>query len=290
MNLIVLFLVGLMSLFIGMIMMAFFIVCSEFENAMFMWFYNVLKKIILAIRRAAWSKIFLLLLPVLCYTSVTVIVFRYLQIKPEDHFEYWTCVATLAAALVALYKDDYIELINKPKLQIVFENRPPMYSFLPIGNNIGARDGLCCRLKIVNNGHGSANNVFVRIQSKDQNSNFAPMNLQWMNLDVKEKQRNNIDSSIMSVVCPKIPYYCNLGMMPYDVALNLSHPFVLSTEVKANDKCYCLRSGCNYTFELILMADKIEPVYYDLKICFNGYFINHNDMMNKGLKIEISRR
>ena len=217
--------------------------------------------------------------------------------KSHIFISYWGCLATLAATFVALYKEEFWEWVNRPKLKIEFENRPPMYSFLPIttnkkgcilnilGNFMNRNkqyDGLCCRLRIVNEGLGNAKNVFLRIQSADPNSNFAPMNLKWMNLDVRENKTNKIDSSYMPVICPHIHYYCNLGEMAFK---DNENTFDLYTEVKANDKCWQLKKGI-HKFNLILSADKVKPICYELVIKNNRFYRNENEMMKKGLVIE----
>ena len=239
-----------------------------------------------------FSFIFLALLPpILCPTLLS-----NNEVKTHVFIGYLGCLATLAATFVALYKDEFWEWVNRPKLKIEFENRPPMYSFLPITTGEKGRilnilgefmnrnkqyDGLCCRLKILNEGLGNAKNVFLRIQSRDSNSNFAPMNLKWMNLDVRENRMNKIDSAYMPIICPHIPYYCNLGKMAFK---NVENTFDLYTEVKANDKCWQLKKGV-HKFELILSADKVKPIYYELVIKNNGFYKDKNEMMEKGLVI-----
>ncbi len=206
-------------------------------------------------------------------------------------------LATLAAVLVALFRETIFLRVRRPKLTVRLTGTPPdchMTTWtLPNGGQIP-----CCflRLRVENTGRSAAHHVeafLADVFSKDADGTFRPteprflpMNLVWSHTRLP----------YVEALVPHMPRHCDLAHV---LDSKQAHPWlrlpahipqgkayaVLETEVQPNTFSSFLKPG-TYRLELRVGADNAKPQSFRIDLSLSGdWFPDEEGMLSKGVSV-----
>ncbi|MBR2271435.1 MAG: hypothetical protein IJ912_03710 [Fibrobacter sp.] len=169
-------------------------------------------------KRCPLSVWFLRLFPFIAVVAIIVIAIKF---PDKDAVNCGVAFATLYAALVALWKDEYKDYSQRPVLEIGLSNR-----YTQLNGQIWRRIEIC------NKGKGIAKNVSIKISCDDPK--FVPVRLTWTHINVPLQNIEPNDYALCDVLrlheqgfclCTEIaPYdgYTSFGLVEKEFKLTIS--------------------------------------------------------------------
>jgi hypothetical protein len=218
----------------------------------------------------------------------------------------WTgSIATLLAVVVALFKEQFVRIWRRPRLEARVRLSAPdchktqMTLFnKSTGAVIGSADCYYFRLWVENTGNQRAEKVQVFLSKLSrrhadgsfvEDKSFLPMNLRW-----SHSQLSPLGPEIFAEgISPKMGKHCDLGHMidsSKRVAFGVNLPNVeagktileLDLEVAPNTLTHFVPPGA-YRLEMRLAAANAEPVTKTIEINHTGdWYPDENKMFSDG--------
>jgi hypothetical protein len=211
-----------------------------------------------------------------------------------------SAIGTLAAVIFAIYRDTFLQWLNRPKLDAIVNNAPPDCHKMSVmiqtnKGYLGHVDGYYFRIKIINHGKTKADNVEVYAHSleKEQNdgnystiSNFLPLNLNW----------THFETPILPAISPGMDRHCNLGVIfpPGNRAdLNMQDLpdagndtiFSLALSIYPTTLSHLIKKG-KYRLHLKIAASNSAPVSKIIEIEMDGAWADiESEMLNKHIRL-----
>lgn len=208
-------------------------------------------------------------------------------------------IATFAATLVALFKEDWVKGWRRPKLGPSLLLRPPYTHSVrsvvawqePGDPEVKRWEGeiYYFRFWIENAGSWLAERVQVYVRSIsnrlgdnriEEMREWIPMNLRW--------SHSPFDKPIMfETLNPHMGKYCDLGSVsPTSNGSDKPLPgmkagestFNLATEVFPNNNCHRLKPG-KYRIEILVAAQNVLPKRFHIDLDWNGIFEESSERM-----------
>lgn len=197
-----------------------------------------------------YMRIFKLIAPIVIYTLVAFAFYKYNEdVLSKNLLAYLTPVSTIAATLVALFKDRYTKFIDKPVLTLCKSKDDDFLSLTP------RKGGDAAIIVIKNEGNSIAKNVFAQIELIESSDGFKqdyemPRMDLYLAYYAKEKQRCDIYPNLKEV---------------FDVLYRDDNngPFILTTSIEENG--FPLNKG-KYIFKLTIGADNANFIIKKLII------------------------
>jgi len=232
---------------------------------------------------------------------------------PPSWLPFVAAIATLTAALVALFKEDIVKTWRRPNLTmrimlaspdcvrmpvvVRYRNAAPVATYVPEGQ----WEGQCYffRLWIENKGHlGERVQVYVQSVSRQMGDGrselvpeFIPMNLRWADSPDPDKPL------IFESINPAMGRYCDFASVSEPT--NPTEPlregmaqgestFNLQTQVTPNTQGNRLKPG-NYTIRLLVAASNAKPKAFTVALEWRGRYIEETArMFGEAVKLTIT--
>ena len=217
-------------------------------------------------------------------------------------------IATFTAALVALFKEDFVKLWRRPRLTLRLLLQSPDSS--PVPTVVAWQETTVVtwsgnvyyfRFWVENTGTWPAERVQVNLRSirnrlgdgtLGTSRQFVPMNLRWANFPFDKPV-------LFETLNPKMGKHCDLGSVspranksekPLPGMRDGESTFNLATEVFPNDNSHRLPPG-KYRLEVLLAAQNVRPVAFDIDIDWHGVFEETSErMFSDSVAIKISAK
>ena len=220
-------------------------------------------------------------------------------------------IATFIAALVALFKEDWVKLWRRPKLSLRLLLGPPDSSAIrsvviwpdpSMPHTPLTWEGpiFYFRFRVENTGSWPAERVELNLRSISNRlgdgrlaevRDFIPMNLRW-----SHSPTNN--PTIFETLNPQMGKHCDLGSVspapngsekPLTGMREGESTFNLATQVFPNNNCHRLKPG-KYRLEILAAAQNARPRRFNVDLNWNGIFEDSEErMLTNSLGITISK-
>jgi hypothetical protein len=220
-----------------------------------------------------------------------------MELAPSTLAQWVGALATSAAVIVALFKDEYLRYFRRPKLAVRIVDKPPDCLLSPIevrNSNTGQMlwTGKCywLRLWIQNDGAGRAEQVQVfvsKLYKRDANGNpapvagFIPMNLRWSN----SRDPKNPEIFAAGISRRPLGKHCDLCSIsdpanPTDNLDGYTGQCVasLQLEVYPSTNSHRLPPG-NYIMEVIVGAANANPITTYVQLNLTGKWSPNQELM-----------
>jgi hypothetical protein len=215
-------------------------------------------------------------------------------------------IATFTAALVALFKEDFVKLWRRPKLTLRLLLQLPDSS--PVATVVSWREVTTVtwtgnvyyfRFWFENTGTWPAERVQVNLRSIRNRPGdgklgtarqFLPMNLRWANFPFDKPV-------LFETLNPKMGKHCDLGSVsppanksekPLPGMKDGESTFNLATEVFPNDNSQRLPPG-KYRLEILVAAQNVRPKAFNVDVDWSGKFEDSVErMFSDSIAVRIS--
>lgn len=224
-------------------------------------------------------------------------------LAPSSLAQWFGAVGTIAAVLVALFKDPFIAWKRRPRLNVTCTKDSPWTTKGPIfvhdqsGNVLWTGDCYYVRVKVENSGNTRAEKVQVYAEKLEklgqaaktfyEVKTFVPLNLRWSNLGV----------AILDGISPKMGAFCDVLALcdPGNPTRTLppgmpqsSTVGELQLEVKPLSRPDLLEPG-TYRLTLRIAAANAEPIDKVFKFTHTGSWLpSDSDMRQNCLSISMA--
>jgi hypothetical protein len=209
-----------------------------------------------------------------------------MQLAPSTAAQWAGAAATTIAVLVALFKDEWLRYLRRPRLNLYIEPKQPdcqlvpSLVFGPQKQLLWQGDIYWLRLWIKNEGRGRAEQVQVflsKLHKKDAKhefapvANFVPMNLRW-----SHPRDGNNPEIFAPGISQKFGKHCDLCSIsdpnnPTDVFKGHEGECIanLALEVYPNNETHRLPPG-DYRLEIMIGAANAKPITKSLLLNLTG--------------------
>jgi hypothetical protein len=203
-------------------------------------------------------------------------------------------LATMAAVLVALFRDSILLWWRRPKLKAWVNLNPPHCHATEMEFADGVRHPVYWfMLWVGNQGRGRAEKVQVFADKLEREGadgwfhrvqKFMPMNLRW----------SHGGGTFLDGISPRMGQHCNLGCVGHPSVpgrpASVSVPkvwFALDTELKSFTNSHLLEPG-KYKLRLRIAAANAKPINLTIGLTITGeWFDQESEMFSKGIGLRI---